>query len=81
MPPTERTDVDGYVDDPLFDLTPVPHFKRGDRVLVQTMWGYSSHRVIGVGRDRAGHPVAELDDGAGASFLISIARLQGVLCD
>lgn len=66
------------VDPPLFDVQPQEPLRRGDAVIVQTMWGEERAFVLGV-RYEDDFPMAHLKTPSGDEISVSIARVSRVL--
>jgi hypothetical protein len=61
----------------LFDVEPQEPLRRGDHVIVQTMWGDERALVLGVYRDRdTDFPMAHLKTPSGDQISISVARVS-----
>lgn len=58
----------------LFDATPVPRLQKGDRVLVQTMWGQEEAVVVDVHYDD-GYPMVSCDTESGDCITLGVARV------
>lgn len=62
-------------EEPLFEVTPLPHLEPGDTVTVQTMWGTERATVRRVHDDEDGYPMVTVDAVLGDTYTISVARV------
>lgn len=59
----------------LFDVEPAPALYVGQDVVVRTMWGDESARVLAVFYDDDGHPMVKLATNSGDTISVSVARV------
>lgn len=62
---------------PLFDVDPSPRLAKGDRVLVQTMWGEERAMVLRVIYED-NFPLVQVETPSGDRISISVARVTRI---